>query len=818
MLTDYLTNNILNPVKESISMFMQKLEPEAPQSQIPQTGEFAKVRSHVLQMQSSWDSFYQQLSQLESPYGEEFRKHNSDFSRAVDKILTAIETPTLTLATTGTTSSGKSTLVNLLCGADIMPRMAGEMSAGIVTIKHSANGKRLLKIEKTPGASWECGEWKNLSDNDIRDRLTKTMDTFNKEKQKRELSSPIIELTYPITCFFPNAGMLDLGDLPANTQFQIMDLPGKRNQDDKINSTVIQNCRRALSIVTCDMGQTDDALRGDLIKEVLEQVKLMGGSPARMLFALNRIDVFRGDPEPERREQEAVEETIKEIKEILHKELPEHRGILEDLSYSKLSSLPALLAWQMHSNQGEQRINAADKLDEDFGSLIEKAIRKALPRSVEKWEEVEFNKVRKSVWESSYAENFFPTLEKHIREHFAKLIVAPLLVEFEGIISHIINQANNTCAIEIESGNNSLINLDLKLKKDEEVIKGILRDYYSNLMRFPELIARNPSNLERLYSEDLGEFYNHDYFKSNILPAFSKTVTEPIQWASGIIEGVTQSLKSNKVNYTGTSANELPHRQRQKLDSICRSLLNEIYNDSVYNDVDSYQKLGDSRHYGRGYSIKAVNTDEKAKIKRIQTTFKDRLTDLSLLVQEIYEERVNKEADRIKYLIEEILKVFINSLNQSIKSNGFILTVHFDESINESTELEINSIEFDAEVNIGTHSEGNPWLLWLSDRDVNYLEIPPADKLHEMLTGHFEGVRAYAAKPLQQAITKYYEEVADKMEDYIDSVMDDVNAKLKVKRAESQKKHQKEELKWLQLRSSVNIINEQMQQLHNYKA
>src|SRR5215475_3725221 len=46
--------------------------------------------------------------------------------------------PTITLATTGTTSGGKSSLVNLLCGAEIMPVAVQEMSAGIVTINHSS--------------------------------------------------------------------------------------------------------------------------------------------------------------------------------------------------------------------------------------------------------------------------------------------------------------------------------------------------------------------------------------------------------------------------------------------------------------------------------------------------------------------------------------------------------------------------------------------------------------------------------------------------------------------------------------------------------
>lgn len=797
-------------------MYLQKQSPVA----LQQTGEFTAIRQHVKQLHAHWNTFYDEFSRLDSPYTVEFRQHNQHVTQAVDKILTALETPTLTLATTGTTSSGKSTLVNLLCGADIMPRMAGEMSAGIVTITHASDGKRLLKIEKTPNAAWKCGEWKDLSDYDIRDRLTQTMDAFNKAKETRDLPSPIIELSYPIACFFPNAGLLNLNDLPARTQFQIMDLPGKRNQDDKINSAVIQNCRRALSIVTYDMAQTDEKLRQKLIEEVLDQVKLMGGSPARMLFALNRIDVFRKDHEWERREQESAEKTIKEIKLILNERLPEHRGVLEHLSYSKLSSLPALLAWQMHSTEGEQRISAAENLDKNFGNLIEESIREELPRSAKKWEGIEFNKVGKSIWKNSYAENFFSVLENHIRKHFAKLIVAPLLVEFEGIVAQIINQINNTCTVEIASSHENLAKLQNQLDQDEEAIKNILENYHNDLMSLPSFIEENPKNLDLLYhaSEQLGDFYKHDYIKENILPAFPKAVIEPIQWVSGVVEGVTQSLKSNTLNYIGTTADELPHKQRRKLDSICRSLLNEVYNDYVYNDVDSYTEIGDSNYYGHGYSARAVDDDEKNKIRHIQAIFENRLDELSSLMQDIYDERVHQEASRIKYLIEEILKIFIERLNRAIKDKGFTLSINFDESIYSDVQLDIDSIEFNPSLDIETRSEGNPWLLWLFDRDVDYLKIPAADDLHVTISEHLERLKTIAARPLQEAIEKYYDEVNAKMEDYLSSIMDDVNAKLTTKLNNGQAIQQEEELKWRKLISSANIINEQMQQLDNYKA
>ncbi|MGJ5675394.1 MAG: hypothetical protein ACR9NN_17570 [Nostochopsis sp.] len=57
------------------------------------------------------------------------------------------------------------------------------------------------------------------------------------------------------------------------------------------------------------------------MQEVVQQVKDLGGSPARMLFALNRIDVFRADRNWPETENRFVENTIRSIKNELTEQL-----------------------------------------------------------------------------------------------------------------------------------------------------------------------------------------------------------------------------------------------------------------------------------------------------------------------------------------------------------------------------------------------------------------------------------------------------------------------------------------------------------------
>src|SRR5579859_294068 len=127
------------------------------------------------------------------------------FSQAFQKMQEAIclfkdeiKHPRITLATTGTTSSGKSSLVNLLCGANIMPVAVQEMSAGTVIIDHDST-VRSLTIPFVEGLPDELsGVWTYLTDADIQHRLTLFMDGYRRLREEhREPAAPRIHLQFP---------------------------------------------------------------------------------------------------------------------------------------------------------------------------------------------------------------------------------------------------------------------------------------------------------------------------------------------------------------------------------------------------------------------------------------------------------------------------------------------------------------------------------------------------------------------------------------------------------------------------------------------
>lgn len=59
-----------------------------------------------------------------------------EFLTVYQEAVQRLENPSFRIATIGTTSSGKSTIVNAIIGRKIAPIEAGEMSGGVLTLQH----------------------------------------------------------------------------------------------------------------------------------------------------------------------------------------------------------------------------------------------------------------------------------------------------------------------------------------------------------------------------------------------------------------------------------------------------------------------------------------------------------------------------------------------------------------------------------------------------------------------------------------------------------------------------------------------------------
>lgn len=227
-----------------------------------------------------------------------------------------LENPSFRIATIGTTSSGKSTIVNALIGRKIAPIEAGEMSGGVLTLKHSQ--ERRLFIAETEDAAWETGEWTGLSDEDLYQRIRTVMHSYHDARRKREYVAPQVAAYVPL---LPACDSSLLG-LPQGIGVELIDLPGLKSVQDRTNLATIQKqVNKAFSLVALDYMQVDDDRRKRLLEELKKVVEYLQGRTDSMIFILNRVDQRGADDFPLEVRIHKLREEIKDVLSL--PELPE---------------------------------------------------------------------------------------------------------------------------------------------------------------------------------------------------------------------------------------------------------------------------------------------------------------------------------------------------------------------------------------------------------------------------------------------------------------------------------------------------------------
>ncbi|BAY52303.1 hypothetical protein NIES2134_100920 [Thermostichus vulcanus NIES-2134] len=435
---------------------------------------------------------------------------HSSLEEALQALNARLDSPLLTLATTGTTSSGKSTLVNFLCGAELVPVAVSEMSAGTVTLEDGDVPS--LTIEATPGALWECGTWENISAATIYDKLEEAMVQYLDTKNRNpSLAPPKANITYPIQFLRQHRHQLGL---PFGTRVQLLDLPGFAYVGDERNAQIIrEQCRQALCLVTYNSAETDPKKTEQLLEEVVIQVKNLGGSPARMLFVLNRIDVFQEDKDPQKSEQRFVSKTVAQIKDKLKEKLPEHEEAIETLKVLKLSARAALYSQLIQQSVGEERAKICERVDQQHQALIGKDLLEELPRNPAKWTDHDCQRVAKSLWANSYGQELFKELVEQIQQHFAELVIPQIVVDFNKGAA---NKVLEWCTQEVDAICNSIKE---KYRQECERLKEIGVQLSEKLQQAGESLKVPFEGIKELissHSQD-SEFDDSEFLKSIVL-------------------------------------------------------------------------------------------------------------------------------------------------------------------------------------------------------------------------------------------------------------------------------------------------------------
>jgi predicted GTPase len=744
---------------------------------------FDEVEFKAQLLAKYWNNFYTEISEhLPDTYQPEMLELSSKLEKALSNLVDELRNPTLTLATTGTTSSGKSTLVNLLCGAEIVPVAVSEMSAGAVTIEYSK--EKSLIIHETPGALWECGEWRGIRDEKIYQRLYQVMISYieNREKQPN-LACPQSTIFYPFRLV--KESQLEL---PQGTRVKILDLPGLAYVGDRGNANVIKQCREALCIVTYNSAETDAHKVKSLLQEVVQQVKDLGGSPARMLFTLNRIDVFRADKNWPETENRFVEKAIRDIKNELTEQLKEYTEDIEKLQVVKLSTWPALLALQIQNNDEIYSAEACKKADNNFNGLINEDILEDLPRNVQKWSRHDRNRVAEALWQESYAEEFQQHLKEHINQHFPQLVIPQAIERFNVAAGNAVGEwaVQTTTAILSSSEEHyqqeceKISQIRLLIERFLQISDTKLREPFERIdTKIKQVIAEQSEDDPVLYLEstilELKNVEPYNLLGEKLYPLYGWR-RELGQGIKQVLEAVAKSLETGKVDLDSTNLKKANLLNVNLLGRNLNRLVNLGYTASVAKE---------------GKIMEAKTDSEKNQLKQINEELNELAIHLNIVMEDVLKQISNQELNRMYQAVVELFNCYLSYIEEGANDIAPNIAIKFPESKFSKVDSQLTfNFRFEAgfPINKGTWQESVQvarekriwYTLWIAKKtvyDTKYetrssdnAEIPSVENL---LTGWIIQSKKGEAEIVNKIVTWLLEQI-DCLKKNVDKIQNDI--------------------------------------------
>jgi GTPase SAR1 family protein len=433
-----------------------------------------------------------------------------DFLTVYQEAVQRLKNPSFRIATLGTTSSGKSTIVNALIGRKIAPIEAGEMSGGVLTIQHSQEQK--LIIEKTEDAVWDTGE-STGSDEDLYQRISSVMRSYNDERKNREYVAPQITAHVPL---LPACDASLLG-LPNGIGVELIDLPGLKSVQDRTNLATIQKqVNKAFSLVALDYMQVDDKHRKCLLEELKKVVEYLQGRTDSMIFILNRVDQRGADDLPLSVRIDKLREEIKEVLSL--RELPDVLPFNARLLYY------AQCAWGSGSfnqpsliNQ-ELRLKLLKAMLQDCAVVIKLNTKEN--RYLKNWfrdidDQVEDNEaiddetmreILRYSLEWSGGRELWDCFRVRVQESFAELVILPALLEvfdnydaLEKLLEVVIQARKINNQEQVEQERDQIAKIRQNLQKN---IKKIGKEFKSEIEELIEKLKKNdPTTNDKLVQE-----------------------------------------------------------------------------------------------------------------------------------------------------------------------------------------------------------------------------------------------------------------------------------------------------------------------------
>jgi hypothetical protein len=585
---------------------------------------------------------------------------------------------------------------------------------------------------------WECGEWRGIRDEKIYQRLYQVMISYieNREKQPN-LACPQSTIFYPFRLV--KESQLEL---PQGTRVKILDLPGLAYVGDRGNANVIKQCREALCIVTYNSAETDAHKVKSLLQEVVQQVKDLGGSPARMLFTLNRIDVFRADKNWPETENRFVEKAIRDIKNELTEQLKEYtEDILEDL-----------------------------------------------PRNVQKWSRHDRNRVAEALWQESYAEEFQQHLKEHINQHFPQLVIPQAIERFNVAAGNAVGEwaVQTTTAILSSSEEHyqqeceKISQIRLLIERFLQISDTKLREPFERIdTKIKQVIAEQSEDDPVLYLEstilELKNVEPYNLLGEKLYPLYGWR-RELGQGIKQVLEAVAKSLETGKVDLDSTNLKKANLLNVNLLGRNLNRLVNLGYTASVAKE---------------GKIMEAKTDSEKNQLKQINEELNELAIHLNIVMEDVLKQISNQELNRMYQAVVELFNCYLSYIEEGANDIAPNIAIKFPESKFSKVDSQLTfNFRFEAgfPINKGTWQESVQvarekriwYTLWIAKKtvyDTKYetrssdnAEIPSVENL---LTGWIIQSKKGEAEIVNKIVTWLLEQI-DCLKKNVDKIQNDI--------------------------------------------
>lgn len=476
----------------------------------------------------------EELAKLFPNLEKEISDQKDALSQNFENLQKVLKEPVIRIAALGTTSSGKSSLLNLFCGTELLPTGVQEKSAGITRIKAAETPG--LYIEETKNALWTCGNYEINSAAEIRAILDAIMEMYRnaiksgKYSPEDEPAAPSFIISWPLI-------ISSILDLPTGFELELLDLPGLRYTGDERNRKIMSQCRNSLCMITFGSHETDPIKQDMILEDAIEQITAIDAPPERLFFVATRLDNFLltdYDNWP-KNEDDFIKERQNAIKERLREEFKDsvnvdNQSIIENPVLHRISPLPALRCLQLQDES--TRLASWKHIDSAFRGLVtgganrnrgqgvdlETGMSAATPAT---WSEQDWQKIIIQLLDTTHTANFISQLQESLDKNLDAIIFPPICAEYIANAREFHQWFNNFY-------NLALVNMQGRLEKHKALLKQVIEEEKTiNLQAAAELNNFFNPWLANTFAMD-NEAANSDSYKNSSF--YSQTLKKIENW------------------------------------------------------------------------------------------------------------------------------------------------------------------------------------------------------------------------------------------------------------------------------------------------